>query len=307
MSAPDAASAVNAGRPRPRRRFPLVALFFLLPGALVYTVFMVFPLLDSTRLSFMSGLPGQETWAGLENFSWVISNPNDSSQFWPALYHTVVFTLVQMLVQIPVALLLAEFISRPSIRGRSIYRLLIFVPTTISIVIAAFIWNLLLSPLWGLPIGSGILGSQSLALVAISLISAWQFVGLPMILFYAVLIAIPPDLLDAAEVDGASQRQTFRHVKLPLLIPTIAMVAILTYISAFNAFELIFTLKGGAPGPAFSTDVLGTLFYREFFGYRFQPGDAGKGAAVGVMTLAFILIGVGSYVVVRRRMQTYEF
>ena len=307
MSATPAPLPVRSRPARLRRRVPLVALFFLLPGAIVYTVFMVYPLLDSTRLSFMSGLPGQETYAGLKNFSYVVSNTNDSSQFWPALYHTTLFTVVQMFVQIPVALLIAEFISRPSIRGRSVYRLLIFVPTTISIVIAAFIWNLLLSPLWGLPFGSGILGSQSMALVAIWLISAWQFVGLPMILFYAVLIAIPRDLLDAAEVDGASQRKIFRHVELPLLVPTIAMVAILTYISAFNAFELIFTLKGGAPGPSFSPDVLGTLFYREFFGWRFQPGDAGTGAAVGVLTLAFILIGVGSYIFVRRRMQSYEF
>ena len=128
-----------------------------------------------------------------------------------------------------------------------------------------------------------------------------------MILFYAVLISIPSDLLDAAEVDGASQLSIFRHVKLPLLVPTIAMVMILTYIGAFNAFELIFTLKGGAPGPTYATDVLGTLFYREFFGWRFQPGDAGKGAAVGVLTLVFILIGVVGYIVARRRVRSYEF
>ena len=294
--------------PKPhRRRVPVAALFFLLPGALIYTVFLVYPLVDSTRLSFLSGLPGLETFVGLKNYQYIISNADDSSQFWPALFHTAIFSAIQLLIQNPIALILGEFLSRPNIRGRAVYRALIFVPTTISIVIAAFIWNLILSPLWGLPFGAGVLGSQDWALIAISLISTWQFVGLPMILFYAVLITIPQDLLDAAKVDGAGYWATFLRVKLPLLWPTVAMISVITYISDFNAFELIYTLKGGAPGPTYATDVLGTLFFREFFGWRFEPGNAGVGAAVGCLTLLFILIGVAGYAAVRRRMQSYEF
>ncbi len=290
-----------------RRRIPMAAWLFLLPGAVIYTLFMVYPLVDSTRLSFLSGIAGKENFVGLANYTYVFSNTDEASQFWPALEHTAVFTLVQLLVQNPVALLLAEALSRPSIRGRAIYRALIFVPTTISIVIAAFIWNLILSPLWGLPFGAGVLGSRDWAMIAISFISTWQFVGLPMILFYAVLITIPQELIDAARVDGAGIWATFRRVKLPLLWPTIAMISIVTFISDFNAFELIYTLKGGAPGPTYATDVLGTLFFREFFGWRFQPGNPGVGAAVGCVTVVVIFLGVLVYIAARRRMQTYEF
>ena len=127
-----------------------------------------------------------------------------------------------------------------------------------------------------------------------------------MILFYAVIISIPQDYVDAGRVDGAGHWAVFRHIKLPLLGATIAMVAIITYIGDFNAFELIYTMKGGAPGPSYATDILGTLFFREFFGWRFQPGDSGVGAAVGCLTLAFILAGVGIYMVSRRRVQNYE-
>ena len=146
VAAPEETTKRAVGK---RRRVPAAALFFLLPGAIIYTVFMVYPLVDSTRLSFLSGLPGKETFVGLKNYLYIISNNNDSAQFWPALLHTALFALVQLLIQNPVGLLLAEFLSRPDLRGRAVYRALIFIPTTISIVIVAFIWNLVLSPLWG--------------------------------------------------------------------------------------------------------------------------------------------------------------
>jgi hypothetical protein len=144
----------------------------------------------------------------------------------------------------------------------------------LSVVIIGFIWQLILSPLWGVSEGflrtiglpqlfAPWLGQESSALITVSLISVWQFVGIPMMLIYAALLNIPEDLSDAATVDGANQWHVFWYVKLPLILPTLGIVAILTFVGNFNAFDLIYTIKGAIAGPNFATDILGTFFYRK--------------------------------------------
>ena len=135
----------------------------------------------------------------------------------------------------------------------------------------------------------------------------WQYVGLSMLMFYAVLITIPQDLLDAARVDGAEAWAQFRHVKLPLLLPMIGVAAVITFIANFNSFEIVFVVKGPLAGPNYSTDILGTEFYREFFGYQSKQGSATIGATVASMILLIIMIGVALYVgVYRRRVEVQE-
>lgn len=300
-------------RPDPGRRgrwslprFPRYALVFLLPAIAVYTVFMVYPLFDSIRLSLMGGPSGRELFVGFQNYSTLLTNPVYADRFWGALRQTVLFSAIHLSVQLPVGMLIAELLSRPTVRGRGLYRTLIFLPTTISIVIVAFIWQLILNPLWGIT-DTALLGSGGYALVALSLISVWQYVGLSMLMFYAVLISIPQDLLDAARADGAGAWSTFRHVKLPLLLPTVGVAAVITYIANFNSFEIVFTVKGPLAGPNYSTDIMGTLFYRVFFGYQAQLGSPTMGATVASMMLLIILIGVGLYVgVYRRRVEVHE-
>ncbi len=150
------------------------------------------------------------------------------------------------------------------------------------------------------------LGKEQYALTTLGLISVWQFVGIPMMLIYAALLNIPDDLVDAATVDGANQWHVFWYVKLPLILPTLGVVAILTFVGNFNAFDLIYAIKGAIAGPNFSTDILGTFFYRTFFGYQLQPGSATMGAAVATMMLIIILAGVLLYLFgVQRRLQRH--
>ncbi|MEJ5203067.1 MAG: sugar ABC transporter permease, partial [Anaerolineales bacterium] len=145
------------------------------------------------------------------------------------------------------------------------------------------------------------------ALIAVSLISVWQFVGIPMILFYAALIGIPEELIEAATVDGASRWHSFWHIKFPLILPTVGIVAILTFVGNFNAFDLIYTMKGANAGPEFSTDIMGTLFYRTFFGQQLQLGNPAMGATVAAMMFLIILTGVLIYMFLwQRRVTTYE-
>jgi len=130
------------------------------------------------------------------------------------------------------------------------------------------------------------------ALVTIALISVWQFVGVPMMLIYAALIAIPDEIIDAAQVEGAGPWRIFWAIRLPLILPTLGLVNILTFVGNFNAFDLVYTVKGASAGPNFSTDLLGTLFYRTFFGYQSETGSATMGAALATLMFMLILAGV---------------
>ena len=211
-----------------------------------------------------------------------------------------------------------QLLSSPKLRLSGTYRTLIFMPTMLSVVIIGFVWQLLLSPLWGITenfmwdLGLGDyfdawLGKESSALITLAFISVWQFVGIPMMLIYAALLSIPDELMDASVVDGANAWQSFVYIKLPLILPTIGMVSILTFVANFNAFELIYTVKGALAGPNYSTDIMGTLFYRTFFGFQLQEGSSTMGAAVATLMFLVILLGVALYLFLfQRRVQRFQ-
>lgn len=301
-----------------RKPFPVHILVFLAPAVIVYTIFMVIPLLDSLRLSFFTVSDQKvETFVGLKNYITLFTDANYSISFWNAFRNNLVFFAIHMVVQNPIGLLLAALIASGG-WGRRFYRTALFMPTVLSVVIIGFIWQLILNPLWGVAdsilkfIHLGFLfkpwlGLPSTALPTVSLISVWQFVGIPMILFYTALIGIPEELVEAAHVDGASGWQIFWGVKFPLVLPTLGIVAILTFVGNFNAFDLIYTMKGALAGPDFATDIMGTLFYRTFFGQQLQLGNPTMGATVATMMFLIILTGVLIYLFLwQRRIQTYE-
>ena len=303
-----------------RARFAAMLAFFLGPAVAVYSLFMIYPLLATIVSSLYRHEPGGGfAFNGLGNFATLLGDPTWSGPFWNALRNNLVFFLIHMFVQNPIGLALAALLSLPRLKLRGAYRTLIFMPTMLSVVIIGFIWQLILSPLWGISkmalasVNLGFLfapwlGQESTALVAVSLISVWQFVGIPMILIYTALLAIPEDLTDAATVDGVSQRQVFFWVKLPLVLPTIGLVSILTFVNNFNAFDLIYAMKGALAGPNYAADIMGTLFYRTFFGNQLQLGDPAMGATVATMMFVVILSGVMAYLFgVQRRLQRYSF
>jgi raffinose/stachyose/melibiose transport system permease protein len=301
-----------------RGRFPTHILVFLAPAVIVYTVFMIYPLIDSLRLSFFTLTEkNQQIFVGFQNFSNLFFDPHYSTRFWGALKNNFYLFLINMLVQNPVALLLAALLATGGF-AKKFYRTVLFMPTVLSVVIIGFIWNLILNPLWGVTsgmmkwVGLGSLykpwlGLESSALTTISLISVWQFIGIPMILFYASLIGISDELIEAARVDGATGWQVFWKIKFPLILPTVGIVGILTFVGNFNAFDLIYTMKGGLSGPNFSTDIMGTYFYRIFFGHQLELGNPTMGATVATMMFIIILCGVLFYTFFwQRRVQTYE-
>ena len=297
-----------------------VLVFFLAPAVIIYTLFSVYPLLDTIVSSFYTKQnDGSYVYNGVGNFVTLLTDPTWSAPFWNAFRNNIKFFLIHMFVQNPIGLLLAALLSLPVLRFRTAYRTLIFMPTMLSVVIIGFTWQLILSPLWGIAkmflqfFGLGFLfgpwlGEESTALITISLISVWQFVGIPMILIYTALLAIPDELIDAATVDGLNQLQAFFYVKLPLIWPTIGLVSVLTFVNNFNAFDLIYAMKGALAGPNFSADIMGTLFYRVFFGNQLQLGDVSMGATIATMMFLIILCGVMVYLfLIQRRLQRYAF
>ncbi len=304
---------------RPRRPIPWHLVVFLGPAVAVYSAFMVFPLVDSLRLSlFAPGGTGPGVFVGLDNYVRLLTDSDWASRFWGAFRNNVVFFAIHMLVQNPIALLLAVILSSRVLRGRTVYRTLIFAPTVLSVVIIGFIWKLILSPLWGVAEGAlkaiGLggffapwLGLEGPALIVISLMSVWQWVGIPMLLFSAALLGIPDEILEAARVDGAGPWRIFARIQLPMIAPTIGIVAVLTFVGNFNAFDLVYAVQGGLAGPEFSTDLLGTFFYRTFFGFQLQLGNPTMGATVAGMMFLIIMFGVCLYLFGwQRRLQTYE-
>ncbi len=303
---------------RRNKRLPFFIVVFIAPGALIYSLFMILPLLDSLRLSFFTtSQDNRELWNGLGNYARLFSDSDWAPRFWGALRNNFVFFSIHMLVQNPIGLLLAALLVGKG-RARGVYRTLLFLPTVLSVVIIGFIWQLILSPLWGVApgmlkaVGLGSLfrpwlGLSQTALITVSLISVWQFIGIPMILLYTALIGIPDDLVEAAVVDGCSPWNIFWRIKFPLVLPTLGVVAVLTFVANFNAFDLIYTMKGALAGPDFSSDIMGTLFYRSFFGQQLQLGNPTMGATVAAMMFLIIAAGVLAYLFLwQRRVQSYQ-
>jgi raffinose/stachyose/melibiose transport system permease protein len=304
----------------PRVRLIGLMLLFVGPAVAVYTAFSIYPLLATiSQSTYSSNAAGDEVFVGFANFVTLLTDPVWSKPFWNAFFNNVVLFGVHMAVQNPIGIALAGLLSLPSLRFRATYRTLIFLPTMLSVVIVGFTWSLILSPLWGVAegllkaVGLGAwfapwLGLPSTALVTLSLISVWQFIGIPMMLIYASLLNIPEELVDAARVDGLGQFRIFIHIKLPLILPTIGLVSILTFVGNFNAFDLIYAVKGALAGPNFASDILGTYFYRTFFGYQLQVGSPTMGATVATVMFLIILLGFCVYLfLVQRRIHRHAF
>lgn len=301
-----------------KQRLGWHVLVFLAPAVVIYTAFSAWPLLDTLRLAlYTTDDVGHVTFAGLANFRKLLLDEQWSASFWNAMGNTARFFAIHMAVQNPIALVLAALLSLRGLRGAATYRTLLFLPTLLSVVIIGFSWQLILSPLWGVSerlLGAvGLadwfepwLGQENTALPTLALISVWQFIGIPMMLIYAAMIAIPDDIVEAAEVEGAGPWRIFWSIRLPLILPTLGLVTILTFVGNFNAFDLIYAVKGGMAGPNFSTDLLGTMFYRTFFGYQTQVGSATMGAALATTMFAVILGGVAVYFfLIQRRLQRF--
>ena len=293
-------------------------LVFLAPAVVVYTAVMIFPLFNTLRLALYSRVDQERVFVGLENFRTLFFDPIWAEQFWNALGNNFWFFIIHMLVQNPIGIALAALLSHPRLRFAALYRSAMFIPTILSFVIVGFAWKLILSPIWGIAPGMldavGLkflyapwLGKEEYARTTLALVSVWQFVGIPMMLIYSALLPIPEEILEAGEVDGITGWSAFWKIRLPLILPSIGIISILTFVGNFNAFDLIYAAQGALAGPDFSTDILGTFMYRTFFGFQLPLGDPHMGSAIAGAMFAIILVGVCIYLFgIQTRMRRYQ-
>ena len=301
---------------KPRFRWHIIV--FLAPAVIVYSAVMIYPLFKTLWLALYTKVDQDLIFVGLENFQRLFGDPLWADAFWNALGNNFWFFLIHMLIQNPIGIALAAILSHPRLRFAALYRSAIFIPTILSFVIVGFAWKLILSPIWGIAPGMldtvGLkflyapwLGKEEYALTTLALVSVWQFVGIPMMLIYAALLSIPEEILEAGEIDGITGTSAFWKIKLPLILPSIGIISILTFVGNFNAFDLIYAAQGALAGPDFSTDILGTFMFRTFFGFQLQLGDPHMGSAIAGAMFAIILIGVCIYLFgIQTRMRRYQ-
>ena len=270
-------------------------LLFLLPALVMFILFVLWPLVQALYYSGFKwdGLGPLTDWVGFGNYQKAF---NDKF-FTGAIAHNVIIVVLSILIQQPLALALALALSR-NFRGRTFLRIIFFAPYVISEATIAVIWLLVLQPHGPLDqtlqaIGLGFiqplwLADRNIVLYTMFFVISWQYFGFSMVLYLAGLTQIPKELNEAAEIDGASTRQSLRFITVPLLGPTIRIAVFLSVIGSLQVFGLIYIMTGG--GPFHATDVMVTWMI-EVGWTRTQLGYGTAMAVIlGIIGLAFSLL-----------------
>ena len=262
----------------------------LLPAAVLLWAFTFQPILATIVDSFYSTPRGRRPvrFVGLDHYATMVADP----VFWKALVNNAIYALTTIPLSIGLALAMALLVNT-RIRGQVLARMAFFTPTVLPMVAVANIWMFFYTPDYGLldqvlrPFGLGgnnWLGSSQTALGALIAITVWKEAGFFMIFYLAALQQIPPALIEAAQLEGATSWQVFRRVTLPLLMPTTLFIAINAIINAFRLVDHVFSMTKGGPDNA--TMLL--LFYIYQVGFSFW--DTGYAAALTVVLLAALAL-----------------
>lgn len=269
-------------------------IVFLAPAFLLYTVFIIYPLINAFGYSLFEWRGTVRAgFAGVQNYVEVLSKAGILGAFW----HNCIFFVGVMLIQNTAGLAFAVFMQSIR-RGQRFFQTAFTLPYMVSPIVVGYLWSLMLSPSFGVvndvlesigldSLALPWLGNPTTALPVVILVKAWQWVGFPMLLFGAALAGIPGEYAESARVDGASGPTVFRRVTLPLLLPAMGIVGILTFIDAFNIFDLIYALEGQLGSPAGTTDVMGLFLYRTAFRST-DINSVGLSSALAVTLFVFI-------------------
>jgi len=267
----------------------LQGYLFLSPALIGLVVFVLGPMLYAFGLSFVRWdlIRPNPRFVGLDNYVTVLS----SAEFWRALWVTAIYTVGTVPPSMAIGLALGLLLNR-RIPGRGAFRAICFIPSITSLVAVAVVWAWIFHPDFGLLNaalqtvgiqGGRWLGSPRDALPALMVVAIWRHVGYDMVIFLAVLQAIPRDLLEAATVDGAGPWQRFRSVILPLLAPTTLFVLVISVIDSFQVFTTVDALTQG--GPAGATTVL--LYH--LYEVAFVKFEMGRASAIAYVTFALVM------------------
>jgi raffinose/stachyose/melibiose transport system permease protein len=276
---------------------------FLFPALLIYGMFTVYPTVSGLALSFTDSTGiGQSNFIGMTNYLRLFEDPVIKT----VLVNTLIYTSFVTIVQNGLGLLLAIWLANvPSIRDG--LRVAFIAPAMLSGLVLGYVWSYLLSPLGG-PLNETLkllglgtlsrvwLGDPSIALIVVASVHVWMYVGYSTAIFMTGYLSLPRELLDSAEIDGASGLKRFWYVEWPLLAPATTVAVTLSLLGSSKAFDLPFILTNGGPGDATRLTSL-AIFQNAFAAQRF-----GYGAAIAVVT-TLLVIAISSVVssALRRR------
>lgn len=289
MPAVAVAPPLPLARSLPRLGSTLAPWLYVAPALLCLGAFVYWPVVWSLWLSFhrWDFLAATLPFAGLANYRELLA----SEEFRNALERTFLFTLLTVPVRLLAALFLAQLLVEAT-PVRRLARAVLFAPYATSGVAVALVWSWIFNADVGLAnallraLGaSGLpwLTSTDLAIVSVALVAVWKSLGYDVVVFTAGLAAIPREIHEAAALDGAGRFARFRHVTVPLLMPTTFFLLCVMVIDSFQTFTLVAVMTRG--GPAWSTDLLVHLLYRTSFVYF----EIGRGAALAILLFAGLL------------------
>ena len=270
---------------------------FLSPYLILTAIFFVYPLLNAVMLAFyQTNGPASRTFVGLENFSYLLSDP----VFHKALKNTTIFACASIFLQLPLSMGLAVLLNQGNDRFKGYLRLILFSPNLVGQIFVGILFGVLFTPRYGLInrffqtlLGWGLeeqwLGTPALVMPAIIITSLWLWVGFNMIYFLAALQSVDKTLEEAARIDGATRLQVFWHVTLPSMRHVVVFVVVTSIIGSYQLFELPLALLSSSNG--FGPDNSGLTVITYLNEIAFNSGDLGLGSAIG-WTVALIIFAI---------------
>lgn len=284
---------------------------FILPMFILFIGFTLYPLVASFRYTLYNwdgiGLP--EKYIGFQNYASIIKD----AYFWNAFKHTFIYSLFVVPIQLILALILASILNLNWLRVRRFFRFVFITPLVTSAAIIGILFTILITTagkdlnqfllhvgLLDQPVD--MLGESGTAMAMIILVGIWIGLGYPLIIFTAAIQSIDRELFDAARVDGAGDFICFLRITIPLILPIILLVFLITTMHSLRVFDIIQVMTRG--GPYFATDVIGTYIFRQAFfitPYGDSASKLGYASAaaffIGIITMGITLI---QYIVIRR-------
>lgn len=261
------------------------AWIFIFPAILGTIIFIIIPVICSFGLSFCKwDLLNPVEFVGINNYRIIFSEQN----FYKILINTFVFAISTSVFGVIIPLILAAILNS-KIRGSEFYKTAYFLPFITPMIVIGVVWEWIFDPNIGmlnhiLKIHINWLYDTHWAMIALIIVSVWKLIGYNMVIFLSGFSGISQSMFEAAKIDGANSFQTFKNVTVPLLSPTIFFVVIITAISSFQVFDLIYLMTEG--GPLDSTNVLVYAIYKNAFEYF----NVGKASALAYILFVIILV-----------------
>ncbi|WP_201714351.1 carbohydrate ABC transporter permease [Rossellomorea arthrocnemi] len=278
------------------RNHPLTPFLFLIPGVIILGAFIFYPMLNAIWLSFTNyNIVTDAEFIGLENYKGLFSD----ALFWKVLGQTLLYLVIVVPALVILPIFLAILVNQ-QVKGIGFFRSAYYVPVVTSMVVVGIAWkwvyadkgilNYILESLGLISEPVNWLTSTTTSIFAVMVVTIWKGLGYYMVIYLAGLQSISDDLYEAADIDGASKWKQIWHITIPLLMPSIMIVTIMSSISAMKVFEEIYVMTGG--GPLNSSKTLVFYIYEEAFD-KLQMGYASAaGVVLFIITLIFSVINI---------------